>query len=98
MKFPGPEYARMPRMKSLHNYFLLVGQGQGSISPSFYKQLLRAHIPKSQKDSQIKQLFELFGPACVKTERKHVDEIDPDLGNILHFILASQEKCDEMMC
>ena len=34
---------------------------QGSISPTFYKQLLRA-----QKDTQVKQLFVLLGSACVK--------------------------------
>ena len=46
------------------------------ISPTFYKQLLRTLIPKAQKDSQIKQLFVLLGPACVKADRKHVDEIN----------------------
>ena len=44
---------------------------------SFYEQLLGAQIPKLQKDSQIKQLFVLSGPACVKADQKHVDEIDP---------------------
>ena len=34
-------------------------------------------IPKAQKDSQVKQLFALFGSACVKAVSKHVDEIDP---------------------
>ena len=52
----------------------------GSISPSFYDKLLHTQIPKAQKDSQIKQLFELLGPACVKAARKHVDEIDPCWG------------------
>ena len=33
--------------------------------------------PKREKDSQIKQLFAISGPACVKAVRKNVDEIDP---------------------
>jgi len=34
--------------------------------------------PKSEKkDSHVKQLFALFGSACVKVAPKHVDEIDP---------------------
>ena len=49
----------------------------GSISPTFYEQLLRTQIPKMKKDSQIKQLFALLGPAWVKAARKHIDEIDP---------------------
>ena len=32
--------------------------------------------PKSIKESQIKQLFALLGPAQVKALRKHNDEID----------------------
>ena len=49
----------------------------GSISPTFYEQLLRSKIPKAQKDSQIKQLFALLGSACIKAAREHVDEIEP---------------------
>ena len=49
----------------------------GSISPTFYVQLLRPEIPKAQKDSQLKQLFALLGPMGVKAARKHIDEIDP---------------------
>ena len=48
-----------------------------SISPTFYAQLLRAHIPKAQKDSQLKQLFALPGSAGVKAGHKHIDDIDP---------------------
>ena len=40
-------------------------------------QLLPLQIPKSQKNSQVKQLYYAFGPALVKVGRKHVDEIDP---------------------
>ena len=50
---------------------------QGSILPSFYGQLFCAQIPKAQKDSQIKQLFALLGPAYVKAGCKHDDKIDP---------------------
>ena len=52
---------------------------QGSISPSFCKQLLHSKIPKAQKDSQVKQLFALLGPAWVKAAHKQVeqDEINP---------------------
>ena len=49
----------------------------GSISRTFYGQLLRAQIPKAQKDSQVKQLLALLGSAGVKAARKLVDEIDP---------------------
>ena len=34
---------------------------QGSISPTFYEQLLLALIPKAQKDRQVKQLYFAFG-------------------------------------
>ena len=52
---------------------------QGSISPTFYEQLLCVQIPKAQKDSQVKQLFALLGPAWVKAAHKQVeqDEINP---------------------
>ena len=54
---------------------------QGSISPSFYKQLFRPQSPaepkKNKKDSQLMQLFALLGSARVKAAPKHVDEIDP---------------------
>ena len=34
--------------------------------------------PKSaKKDSQLNQLFALFGSASIKAAHKHVDEIDP---------------------
>ena len=32
---------------------------------------------KRKKDSQIKQLFALLRPACVKAASKYIDEIDP---------------------
>ena len=50
---------------------------QGSISSTFYKQFLRAKIPKAQKNSQVKQLFSLLGSVRVKAVRKHVGEISP---------------------
>ena len=62
---------------SLKSFQLIFLRVQGSISPSFNEQLLRTKIPKAQKDSQIKQLFALLGPACVQAAPKHVDEIDP---------------------
>ena len=45
------------------------------------------HAWRSQKlkqeteESQVKQLFALFGPALVKAARKHIDEIDPGCGS-----------------
>ena len=50
---------------------------QGSISPTFSVQLLRAQIQKSKKGSQLKQLFVLLGSVGVKAPHKLVDEIDP---------------------
>ena len=39
--------------------------------------ILRAtSVKRAKKDSQIKQLFALFGPACLKAACQHVDEID----------------------
>ena len=49
---------------------------QGSISPTFYEQLLRKQIPKAQKDGHVKHLFALLGSAYIKAAYKHVDEID----------------------
>ena len=51
----------------------------GSISPTFYVQLLHMQIPKAQKDSQFKQLFALLGSASKKAACKHVEEIGPGL-------------------
>ena len=34
-------------------------------------------IPIAQKDSQVKQIFVLWGSAGVKAVLKHVDEINP---------------------
>ena len=48
-----------------------------SISPTSYEQLLCTQSPKAKKDSQVKLLFKLLGSACVKAERKYIDEIDP---------------------
>ena len=42
----------------------------GSISRTFYEQLLWAQIPKAQKDSQVKQLLALLGSAGIKAARK----------------------------
>ena len=39
-------------------------------------QLLRAQIPKVQKDSQLKQLCTLLGSAGVKDVWNYIDEID----------------------
>jgi len=50
----------------------------GSISPTFYEQLLHAQIPKAQKDTDdLTVFFALLGSAGVKTSCKHVGEIDP---------------------
>ena len=48
-------------------------QHQGSISPTFYKELLHPQIPKHQKDTQVKQLFALLGSVRVKAAHKHVE-------------------------
>jgi len=41
----------------------------GSISSTFYEQLLHAQIPKTQKDSQVVSLLWTFGSAHVKAHR-----------------------------
>ena len=50
---------------------------QGSISPTFYEQLLRVQIPIEQKRQSSQAAFWLLGSAHVKASRKHIDEIDP---------------------
>ena len=50
----------------------------GSISPTFYVQLLPSLIPNAQKDSQIKQLFALLGYRSVKAARKMLMKSTPD--------------------
>ena len=40
---------------------------RGSISPTFYAQLLCAQIPKAQKDSQVKQDFCTYGICARKS-------------------------------
>ena len=52
---------------------------QRSISPSIYEQLLRAKIPKAQKDSQVKQLFALLGPASIKSASKMLVKLTPEV-------------------
>jgi len=43
----------------------------GSISPTYYEQLLRAQIPKAQKNTvKLSVLFSHLGPARVKAARK----------------------------
>ena len=49
----------------------------GSISPTFYMQLLHTQIPKAQKRQSNQVAFALAGSVCIKAARKHVDEIDP---------------------
>ena len=56
-----------------NGHMWLVATVLGSNSPTFYAR--RSQKPK--KDSQLKQLFALLGPAEVKATCKHVDEIDP---------------------
>jgi len=80
-------------------------KNQGSISPTFYEQLLRKQIPKAQKDSQVKQLFALSGSAGVKAARKHVDEIDPWLQVLNVFAIQRQiwshkrvNSCKDILC
>ena len=48
-----------------------------SVSPMCLRAAFTRADPKStKKDSQVKQLFALSGPASVKAARKHIDEID----------------------
>ena len=46
----------------------------GSISPTFYKQLLRAQIPKAQKFSSF---IALLGSACVKAACRKLVKLTP---------------------
>ena len=55
---------------------------RGSISPTFYAQLLRLQITKAQKRQSTQAAFELLGFARVKGACKHVDEIDPEWRNL----------------
>ena len=49
----------------------VVIEGLGSISPTFYEQLLRVQIPKAQKAALLDCLFfALLGTALVKTARR----------------------------
>jgi len=54
-----------------------MGRHQGSISPTFYSQLLPVQIPKAQKYSQFLSLFCAFGICVSKSFEKNVGEIDP---------------------
>jgi len=50
----------------------------GSISPTFYEQLLRTQIPKAQKDTADLPIFLGFwGQQAKKAGRKHVAETNP---------------------
>ena len=63
-------------MRQLCNGFFFLHLG--SISTSFYEQLLRAQIPKAQKKTvKSSSFFVRLGPAFVKAAHKHIDEIDP---------------------
>ena len=44
---------------------------------------------KCKKDSQVKQLFALSGPVCLKAAHKHVHEIDPWCALCLNFNIPS---------
>jgi len=48
----------------------------GSISSTFCEQLLREIIPKAQKDTEDLTLFALLGSERIKSDHKHVGEID----------------------
>jgi hypothetical protein len=51
---------------------------QGSISPTFYKQLVRSKIPKVQKYADdLTVFFVLLGSAGAKVLIKNVSEIGP---------------------
>jgi len=58
-------------MKSLKIFALHILPPQGSISPTFYKQLLHTETPKAQKDSQVILCqFALLGSGRIKTACK----------------------------
>jgi len=51
---------------------------QGSISPTFYEQLLRVQIPKTQKDTDdLTVFFSLLGSALVRTAHKMLVKSTP---------------------
>ena len=56
--------------------FLLFKEFWGQFHHHFMSNFYVRRSQKFKKDSQIKQLFALLGPACVKAAHKHVDEID----------------------
>jgi len=63
-----------------------------SISPTFYKQLLRVKIPKVQKDANdLTGFFALLGSALVKGVCKCVGEIDPKKGDGV-FLLSKRRR------
>jgi hypothetical protein len=51
---------------------------QGSISPTFYEQLLPAQIPKVQKCSQVVILFALLVSAHEKAAHKMLVKLTPE--------------------
>ncbi len=60
---------------------------QGSISPTFYEQLLGKQIPKSAiRYWWLDCLFALLGSVCIKAVSKHVGEIDHRIIFIDHLM------------
>ncbi len=52
---------------------------RGSISLTFYEQLLHAHIPKAQKDNQvISVFFHFLGSACIRAVHKMLVKTTPE--------------------
>jgi len=67
----------------------MVGHGcpqtfsQGSISPTFYAQLLRSQIPKALKDTyDLTIFFALLGSTSIKVVRKMLMNLSPGEGKI----------------
>ena len=61
----------------------------GSISPTFYQQLLHTQIPKARKkDSQLKQFFALLGSAGVKAAHKMLVKLTPP--HLSFYVFSSQ--------
>ena len=61
-----PEGSSQESNFHFHTHWQRLRHIQGSILPTFSKQLLRSQILKVPKDSQVKQLFAFSGSPCIK--------------------------------
>ena len=63
-KQDGIQIVKIPETQNKYNS---TNHGQGSISPTFFKQLFCAQILKAQKNSQLKRLFAISGSSGCKS-------------------------------